>query len=108
MLPASFILRLDKPMPISMVLVQQLKQLQTESSTFLTTTSAQPPASLINLIVKNATNNEIESMTKGLFISLPDQCHYYFMTENTALQVSSRKLLFFIYFSFFFTKIYDI
>jgi mediator of RNA polymerase II transcription subunit 1 len=86
MLPASFMLRMDKPMPISMKFVEQLNQLQTESSTFATTV-AQTPTPLIDLIVKSVTENEVQTMAKtGLFVSLLDQCHYYYMTENKALQ----------------------
>jgi mediator of RNA polymerase II transcription subunit 1 len=85
MLPASFMLRMDKPMPISMKFVEQLNQLQTESSTFAATV-AQTPTPLIDLIVTSVTDNEVQTMGKGLFVSLLDQCHYYYMTENKSLQ----------------------
>lgn len=82
MLPASFVLRLSKPMPICITLINQVQQ-KTEIN-FGDAGNATP---ILSLITQHCSDGELQSATKGLFVSLPDQSHCYFMTENRNLQV---------------------
>lgn len=82
MLPATFVLRLNKPIPICLKLTQQIQQI-TEIPF-----SDKISAPMMGLITTHASDGEYKSATKGLFVSLPDQTHCYFMTENQNLQVN--------------------
>lgn len=82
MLPAIFVLRLNKPMPMVFKLAQQIHQIT--DINFLENTA---PAPILSLITNYASEGEITDATKGLFVSLPDQNHCYFMTDNKSLQV---------------------
>lgn len=83
MLPASFVLRLNKPMPICVTLINQI-QAKTEFP-FGDVTTKTP---ILSLITQHISGGVLQSATKGLFVSLPDQNHCYFMTENRNLQVN--------------------
>lgn len=82
MLPASFVLRLNKPMPVAVSLINLIQQ-KTEFN-FGDASAAMP---ILGLITKHSSDGLVQSATKGLFVSLPDQNHCYFMTENRNIQV---------------------
>lgn len=81
MLPATFVLRLNKPIPICLKLTQQIKQITDIPFNDQTATP------MMSLITTHASDGEYKNATKGIFVSLPDQTHCYFMTENKNLQV---------------------
>ncbi|XP_018319034.1 mediator of RNA polymerase II transcription subunit 1 [Agrilus planipennis] len=77
-IPACFILKLNKPMPMCVALVKQLQQL-TELE--CADTSVTHP--LLSLIVTHHSDGKMDTANnRGLFVTLPDQHHCYFMTEN--------------------------
>lgn len=105
-LPATFVLRLNKPMPLSSKIEELINQISdltlvgnngqpintitnvkiegsnSEVSTVSTNTS------LINLIIQHESENNMQSSKKGLFVSLADQVHCYFFSDNKDLKVS--------------------
>lgn len=81
MLPASFVLTLSKPMPICYALMQQMIRL-TELN-FGSDYGKMAP--IMSLIGRHVSGGEIQNSTKGLFVTLPDQTHCYFMTDNQQL-----------------------
>lgn len=83
MLPANFVLKLNKPMPLSVAIIQKIQQ--TTDIPFGDLTAATP---ILSLITQQNSNGQFTSATKGLFVSLPDQNHCYFLTENVNLQVN--------------------
>ncbi|XP_059608621.1 mediator of RNA polymerase II transcription subunit 1 [Phlebotomus argentipes] len=82
MLPASFVLTLNKKMPMTLSLVQQLTQI-TELSFGPDPTAAEP---LLGLIAGEAIDGEPVGGSKGMFVTLPDQNHCYFLTEGDSLK----------------------
>lgn len=86
MLPANFLLKLNKPMPICAKLAHEI---QSAIDMKCNTLSGDAEVPLLGLITRHASNNELNSSTRGLFVTLPDQNHCYFLTENQSLQVSS-------------------
>lgn len=83
MLPATFLLRLNKPMPVSLTLIRQIQQ---KTDTQVGDANAASP--MLSLITNHVSGGLVPNATRGLFVSLPDQNHCYFMTENRNLQVS--------------------
>ena len=84
MLPASFVLRLNKPMPLSVDLIKQIVQ-----TTDISFGDVNQSAPMLSLITKHSSDGALKYATKGLFITLPDQNHCYFMTENKNLVVNN-------------------
>lgn len=84
MLPACFVLRLNKPIPIGVHLLRRIEQITRIK--FPDDVMAKPQ-SMLSLIANHATERLITNATKGLFVSLPDQSHCYFLTENHTLPV---------------------
>jgi len=80
-LPAHFVLSLDTPLPISSSLIRHITSI-TEID-WLDTAENTP---LLQLIAKQASNGSLDpSNNRGLFVTLPDQQHCYFMTETPDL-----------------------
>nr|XP_022912854.1 mediator of RNA polymerase II transcription subunit 1-like isoform X1 [Onthophagus taurus] len=80
-IPACFVLKLNKPMPICATLIRQIYQITELECADLTNT--QP---LLGLITLHSSNGKMDTASnKGLFVTLPDQSHCYFMTENRTL-----------------------
>ncbi|XP_075237789.1 mediator complex subunit 1 [Lycorma delicatula] len=83
-LPACFVLKLSKPMPMCVQLVRKIKQV-----TEIDCGDVSSAVPLLSLIVQHAnltTSGTIDPVdNKGLFVVLPDQVHCYFMTENKQL-----------------------
>lgn len=86
MLPASFVLRLNKPMPVCVVLHQQLKKI----SEAQTEEIEEKKFPLLSLIAKTVSNGEITSVSRGVFVSVPEQCHCYCMTESCMVNKTFR------------------
>ncbi|XP_063233144.1 mediator of RNA polymerase II transcription subunit 1 [Bacillus rossius redtenbacheri] len=81
-LPACFVLRLDQPMPVALALLRRMQQL-----TELESTDALSPVPLLSLVTQHASGGRLDCAgNRGLFVSLPDQSHCYFMTESKALE----------------------
>lgn len=100
MLPAAFVLRLNKPLAIDTRLVDEIKKItglnvsagdgttsapiKMENQTEVTVT---PPGSLVNLIISNESEGTFQNGQKGLFLSFPDQCHCYFLSDTPDMTV---------------------
>lgn len=87
MLPASYVLTPNKAIPVCKALIKQMTQI-TELNFENDESKLQP---LLSLIGKQASNGEIANASKGLFVTLPDQNHCYFMTENRSMDGSVIK-----------------
>lgn len=95
MLPAAFVLRLNKGMPVSSVLLEEIKKITNnlavvgeEVVTIKLENSEsvkEAPGSLLNLIVNYESEGSYENGQKGLFVTLADQSHCYFISENPEL-----------------------
>lgn len=84
MLPASFVLTLDKPMVICQALLNQIVKV-TELPLSTPTEGAVAPKQgpLMKLVAENASEGAITvDRNKGLTVTLPDQCHCYFITDS--------------------------
>jgi len=80
-LPAHFTLALDKPLPLSSALIRHLV-----SVTNIDWLDSANDAPLLTLITKQASEGSLDpSNNRGLFVTLPDQQHCYFMTETPDL-----------------------
>jgi len=80
-LPAHFTLALDKPLPLSSALIRHL--VSVTNIDWLDSTNDAP---LLTLITKQASEGSLDpSNNRGLFVTLPDQQHCYFMTETPDL-----------------------
>ena len=80
-MPAHPSLALDKPLPMSWALVSQISGIT--GVDWLDKADNSP---LLSLITRQASNNMLDpANNRGLFVTLPDQQHCYFMTETPAL-----------------------
>jgi len=80
-LPAHFALVLDKPLPMSYALLKQI--VNVTKIDWLDSNNNTP---LMALIVKQSSDGALDpSNNRGLFVTLPDQQHCYFMTETPDL-----------------------
>lgn len=85
MLPAYFVLRLNKPIVIGVNLLRQIEQVTRTKFPEEIMSKASP---ILSLIACHGSDGQITNTSKGLFVSLPDQTHCYFLTENYDLPVS--------------------
>lgn len=95
MLPAAFVLRLNKGMPVTTLIVDEIKKITNnlavvgEESIGIKSENASPfvdaNPSLVNLIVSNESQGTYNNGQKGLFVSLSDQSHCYFICDNAEL-----------------------
>lgn len=102
MLPATFVLRLNKPLPTCVKLIEQIKQItdmnifgsdgtplnvavKQEMSAPNDPLGASKPVSLISLIVQFESENTLQNGEKGLFVSFPDQNHCYFLSDQNEI-----------------------
>uniref|UniRef100_A0A8D8LNG0 Mediator of RNA polymerase II transcription subunit 1 n=1 Tax=Cacopsylla melanoneura TaxID=428564 RepID=A0A8D8LNG0_9HEMI len=83
-LPACFVLKLSKPIPMAVSLV---KKIQAVTEMECTTSDLSSACPLLSLIIQHGSDKPDESVSnKPLFVSLPDQNHCYFLTENPSLE----------------------
>lgn len=80
-LPANFVLRLDSPMPIAIALVRKIQAVTHIECADLST--SQP---LLSLITQRVSKGELDCHSRGLFVTLPDQHHCYFLSGGSDLQ----------------------
>ncbi|KAL0119825.1 hypothetical protein PUN28_007925 [Cardiocondyla obscurior] len=82
MLPACFVLKLGKKMPICMELVKRIQKV-----TELECGDISAPHPLLSLIIQHASDGQLDCRNnRGLYVTLPDQQHCYFMTENKNME----------------------
>ncbi|XP_046475793.1 mediator of RNA polymerase II transcription subunit 1 isoform X1 [Neodiprion pinetum] len=82
MLPACFTLKLAKKMPLCLELVHRIQKV-----TELECGDISSPHPLLSLVVQHASDGRLDCHNnKGLFVTLPDQQHCYFMTENRNME----------------------
>ncbi|XP_066993755.2 mediator of RNA polymerase II transcription subunit 1 [Anabrus simplex] len=81
-LPACFVLRLNHPLPMCLALVRRIQQV-----TEIECGDLSSPHPLLSLITQHASAGQLDcANNRGLFVSLPDQQHCYFMTESKNLE----------------------
>ena len=80
MMPATYVLRLSKPMPVC---IESLRALGLPGLTGLLT---EETTTVMNLIVQTASRQLIKTTQKGLYVNLPKETHCYFFTDNRRLQ----------------------
>ncbi|XP_055601022.1 mediator of RNA polymerase II transcription subunit 1 [Uranotaenia lowii] len=83
-LPATFVLRLKSPTVINKQMLTQIKLITGDNSP-----GTDPGTSfscLVSLLVQHSSNGAIKNIAKGLFVTLPDQYHCYYLAENKNLQ----------------------
>lgn len=80
-IPAYFVLRLNRAMPMCVTLLRQIQQITELECKDTNTTHP-----LLSLICTHSSDGKMDSANnKGLFVTLPDQQHCYFFTENRNL-----------------------
>ncbi|KAH8369874.1 hypothetical protein KR093_001338, partial [Drosophila rubida] len=77
LIPATYVLRLGKPMPVC---IESLRALG------LPGVPTEGSLSVMNLIVQTASKQIIRNIQKGLYVNLPKETHCYFLTDNRKLQ----------------------
>ncbi|XP_069683901.1 mediator of RNA polymerase II transcription subunit 1 [Periplaneta americana] len=81
-LPACFVLRLKNPMPMCLALVRRIQQV-----TEMECGDLSSPHPLLSLVTQHASAGQLDcANNRGLFVTLPDQQHCYFMTESKNLE----------------------
>ncbi|PSN37768.1 hypothetical protein C0J52_13188 [Blattella germanica] len=81
-LPACFVLRLNNPMPMCLALVRRIQQV-----TEMECGDLSSPHPLLSLVTQHASAGQLDcANNRGLFVTLPDQQHCYFMTESKNLE----------------------
>lgn len=109
LLPATFVLRLNKPLPVCSATLRSLlpttaaagvtatigdntttgiEQKSTTTPLSSTANTSSSISTIMNLIVQTASDQQLKNSSKGLFVCLPDQTHCYFFTDNKQLKVS--------------------
>ncbi|XP_043862175.1 mediator of RNA polymerase II transcription subunit 1 isoform X2 [Drosophila santomea] len=82
LMPATYVLRLNKPMPVCL---ESLKALGLPGLDSVGTPPS-PPTTVLNLIVQTASKQAIKNAQRGLYVNLPKETHCYFFTDNRKLQ----------------------
>ncbi|XP_067645869.1 mediator of RNA polymerase II transcription subunit 1 isoform X2 [Eurosta solidaginis] len=93
LLPATFVLRLNKPLPVCHATLRALGVPvggSSDGAGGLETSDKKEMviSSIMNLVVQTASEQLLKNSQKGLFVNLPDQTHCYFFTENKQLQAT--------------------
>ncbi|KAH8258796.1 hypothetical protein KR038_009826 [Drosophila bunnanda] len=82
LMPATYVLRLNKSMPVCL---ESLKGLGLPGLDAMTTPPT-APTTVLNLIVQTASKQAIRNTQRGLYVNLPKETHCYFFTDNRKLQ----------------------
>lgn len=90
MLPAAFVLRLNQGMPVTTLLVEEIKRITNNLGVVGAEIKSEQSdvnaaSSLVNLIVQHESQGTYTNGQKGLFVSLSDQSHCYFICDNSEL-----------------------
>lgn len=81
-IPACFVLRLNKSMPICLNLIHQIQQI-----TELDCADISAARPMLSLIATHCSDGKLDTgNNRACFVTLPDQSHCYFMTENKNMQ----------------------
>ncbi|KAL7731411.1 hypothetical protein ACLKA6_010570 [Drosophila palustris] len=80
LMPATYVLRLSKPMPVC---IEPLRALALPG---LSSLSNEGTTSVMNLIVQTASRQAIRGIQKGLYVNLPKETHCYFLTDNRRME----------------------
>ncbi|XP_001353529.4 mediator of RNA polymerase II transcription subunit 1 isoform X1 [Drosophila pseudoobscura] len=83
LMPATYVLRLNKPMPVC---YETLKSLGLPGVEGMAAAPSPPVATVLNLIVQTASKQAIKNTQRGLYVNLPKETHCYFFTDNRKLQ----------------------
>lgn len=89
MLPANFVLRLNKPLVIDVNLLRAIEQI-TKCKFPEDLTPKMAP--LLSMIVAHTGDGQTRMTPKGLLVTLPDQNHCYYLSENCDMNVSGFRL----------------
>lgn len=92
LLPAYFVLRLNKPLVIDMNLLRAIEQI---TNCKFSDELAAKMSPLLSLIVAHSGDKQTKMTPRGLVVSLPDQNHCYFLSENCDMMVYARFLMLF-------------
>lgn len=90
MLPAHFVLRLNRPLVIDVNLLRAIEQITNCKFPDELTAKMSP---LLSLIVAHTGDGQTRMTPKGLLVTLPDQSHCYYLSENCDMSVSAFHLL---------------
>lgn len=100
LLPAVFVLKLNKPFPVSSQIIAEIKTItgnldviSNEEPVKSETPREQSP--LINLIITNESHGSSTNGQKGLYVTLADQTHCYFISDNLELTGETIKSIHF-------------
>ncbi|XP_055907932.1 mediator of RNA polymerase II transcription subunit 1-like isoform X2 [Eupeodes corollae] len=93
LLPATFVLRLNTPLPVCQTLLRTIMPAQTTEPGVAAVpgeggTKPLVASSIMKLVIQTASENQIQNSSRGLFVCLPDQTHCYFFTENKLMKAS--------------------
>ncbi|XP_055854764.1 mediator of RNA polymerase II transcription subunit 1 isoform X2 [Episyrphus balteatus] len=95
LLPATFVLRLNTPLPVCQNLLRTIMPVQTTTepggagaTAVVQGESSTMTSSIMKLVIQTASENQLQNSSKGLFVCLPDQTHCYFFTENKQMKAS--------------------
>jgi len=84
-LPAYFVLKLIKPLPVSAAVIQHI-----ETITGIPWVDKAQGSSLFSLISSQESEGALDSKNnRGLFVTLPDQQHCYFLTDTQELAATA-------------------
>lgn len=81
LLPATFVLKLSKPTPICITIFDLLEKVTDQKIN-----CNRVPVPLMALIAHTASDGKAGPLEKGLFVSLPDQCHCYYLSDSDNLK----------------------
>lgn len=82
LLPAVFVLKLNKPFPIASTIIDEIKTITGGLKVVSEELKSEIQPSLINLIVTTESQGASTNGQKGLFVTLSDQVHCYFISDN--------------------------
>ncbi|XP_063953499.1 mediator of RNA polymerase II transcription subunit 1-like [Lytechinus pictus] len=89
-IPATFVLKLSEPMPMSLILLKQLQNISGVSTQYADPTAATPLNTLICrftldpvTFLQNQTKDGRQNKTKNYIVELPDQHHSYIINDGT-------------------------
>ncbi|XP_058065412.1 mediator of RNA polymerase II transcription subunit 1 [Anopheles bellator] len=92
-LPATFVLRLSKPMPVDGAMMTAIRAVVGREdrppdgdSVANGGISSSSTSTLMALIAQHASGGAVTDLSRGLPVVLPDQSHCYYLTDNPALR----------------------
>ncbi|GFY64159.1 mediator of RNA polymerase II transcription subunit 1 [Trichonephila inaurata madagascariensis] len=83
-LPANFVLKLPKPIPMAISLVKDIQNVTNAKIPDCGDLSNAQP--LLSVIINDSSNGKLSAGDQGLWVTLPDQHHCYFLNSSPDLQ----------------------